>query len=106
MIKLPPIFRHIDKEMHLLFYFFAAAFLNILYSKRRISIHILIFILLSLFGAAIEIAQSYSNQFFRVKIHGRFDIEDVEANLKGLILFSFFWFIYFIFGFFVQNKKG
>ena len=105
MIKLPPYFRHIDKEMHSLFYFLAAAFLNILLSKREISIHALIFMLLFLFGVAIELAQSYSNRFFRVRIHGRFDIEDVEANLKGLLLFSAIWIIYYFFGLFNRKKN-
>jgi hypothetical protein len=27
------------------------------------------------------------------KIHGRFDIEDVQANVKGLIAFSAIWLV-------------
>jgi hypothetical protein len=40
---------------------------------------------------AIEYAQAYSNRFFRKRIHGRFDPEDLEWNLKGLIAFSVLW---------------
>jgi hypothetical protein len=39
----------------------------------------------------IEFAQAYSNKFFRKRIHGRFDPEDVQWNLKGLIAFSMVW---------------
>jgi hypothetical protein len=54
----------------------------------------LIFITLLLFGVLIEYAQEYSNKFFHVKMHGRYDPEDVVANLKGLIAFSVLWIIY------------
>ena len=91
MIKLPSSFRHIDKELHAAFYFTAAAFLNLLFAGRNIIKHIVIFISLYLFGAAIEYAQEYSNKFFRKRIHGRYDIEDIQSNLKGLVLFSVIW---------------
>ena len=91
MVKLPSNFRHIDKELHSAFYFAAAAFLNLLFAKRNIIKHVVIFISLYLFGLAIEYAQEYSNKFFRRKIHGRYDIEDIQANLKGLVLFSICW---------------
>ena len=91
MIKLPPGFRHIDKELHAAFYFSAAAFLNLLFAGRNIIKHIVIFISLYIFGAAIEYAQEYSNKFFRKRIHGRYDIEDIQSNLKGLALFSITW---------------
>ena len=75
MIKLPPGFRHIDKQLHAAFYFGAAA------------------IVLYLFGMAIEYSQEYSNRFFRRRIHGRFDPEDVQSNLNGLVAFSLLWIV-------------
>jgi hypothetical protein len=94
MIKLPSAFRHSDKELHLAYYFLAAAFLNILFAKRNIAIHILIFAALYLFGIAIEHAQEYSNTLYHKKIHGRYDPEDVKSNLRGLITFSAIWLLY------------
>lgn len=91
MIKLPSGFRHIDKELHSLFYFLAAAFFNLLFVKRNLLKHVLAFILLYLFGAGIELAQEYSNRFFRKRIHGRYDPEDVQANLTGLLALSALW---------------
>jgi hypothetical protein len=90
MVKLPSAFRGHDKEMHTLFYFLAAAFLNILFAKR----HVLIFIFLYLFGMGIELSQEYSNHFFKARIHGRYDPEDIRANLKGLLIFSAIWVAY------------
>jgi hypothetical protein len=94
MVKLPSAFRHYDKELHSLFYFLAAAFLNVLFAKKRFTRHILIFAFLYLLGMSIEYAQEYSNQFFRKRIHGRYDKEDVLSNLKGLIAFSVLWIVY------------
>src|SRR5690606_17348557 len=91
MIKLPSVFRSMDQELHALFYFLAAAFLNVLFSVKKILPHALIFFLLHLFGMAIEYLQSYSNRFFKTRIHGRYDPIDVEYNLKGLIFFSMLW---------------
>ncbi len=91
MIKLPSEFRHIDKELHALFYFLAAALLNILFAGTKILRHVIIFITLYLFGMAIEYSQEYSNKFFRKRIHGRFDPEDIQWNLKGLVAFSMLW---------------
>ena len=91
MLKLPSPFRRIDKELHATFYFLAAALLNVLFAGTRFVRHAVIFISLYLFGMAIEYAQAYSNRFFRKRIHGRFDPEDVEWNLKGLIAFSVLW---------------
>jgi hypothetical protein len=93
MLKLPSVFRHADKELHALFYFSAAAFLNLLFAKTNIIRHAIIFISLYLFSLAIEYAQEYSNTFFHKKIHGRYDAEDIQANLKGLILFSIIWLV-------------
>jgi hypothetical protein len=101
MIKLPSVFRNYDKELHSMFYFSAALFLNILFRKR----HLFIFIFLFLFGLAIEFSQQYSNKLFNKKIHGRFDIDDVYSNVKGLLLFSVIWFfISFINYLFNKNK--
>jgi hypothetical protein len=91
MIKLPSGFRHIDKELHAAFYFLAAAFLNLLFAKTSLVRHAAIFIGLYLFGMGIEWGQAYSNRFFRKRIHGRFDPEDIQWNLKGLLAFSLLW---------------
>lgn len=91
MLKLPAAFRGIDKELHAVFYFLAAAFLNVLFAKRNLIKHVLIFIGLYLFGLAIEYSQAYSNSFFNKRIHGRFDPEDVQWNLNGLTTFSLLW---------------
>ena len=91
MLKLPSPFRRIDKELHATFYFLAAALLNVLFAQTKFVRHAVIFVSLYLFGMAIEFAQAYSNRFFRKRIHGRFDPEDVEWNLKGLIAFSVLW---------------
>lgn len=104
MIKLPSGFRHIDKELHSLFYFIAAAFLNILFANRKLFRHLLIFVALYLFGAGIEYAQAYSNRFFRSRIHGRYDPEDVQANLNGLLAFSVLWVIYMIISFLFRKE--
>lgn len=94
MIKLPAVFRHHDRELHAAFYFLAAAFLNLLFVNRNIFKHALVFALLYLFGVSIEFAQEYSNKLLHARIHGRYDPEDVEYNLKGLIAFSAVWIIF------------
>ncbi len=94
MWKLPPEFTmSVDKELHAVFYFSAAAFLNILFKVKHVLAHILIFGILYVAGLFIEYVQAYSNQFFHKRIHGRFDPEDVQNNLKGLIIFSVIWII-------------
>jgi len=104
MVKLPTGFRHFDKELHAVFYFIAAAFFNILFTNKNLLGHILIFGSLYLFGLSIEYAQEYSNKVFQTRIHGRFDPEDVQYNLKGLIAFSILWIIFVGF-LFVYNKR-
>lgn len=99
MLKLPSGFRRHDKELHSAFYFLAAAFLNILFAKRNIIIHAILFVGLYAFGVAIEYAQEYSNKLLHKRIHGRFDIEDVYANTKGLVLFSVLWLVYVVVAF-------
>ncbi len=103
MLKLPSMFRGMDKEMHALFYFLAAAFLNILFAKRNLIIHAIIFGFLYSFGYCIELAQEYSNKYFHKRIHGRFDPEDVASNLQGLIYFSAIWIVYAVISFLVKK---
>jgi hypothetical protein len=105
MLKLPSGLRHIDKELHSLFYFAAAAFFNLLFAKRNLLKHGLVFVLLYLFGAGIEKAQEYSNRFFKLRIHGRYDPEDVQANLNGLLAFSVVWCVVVLL-LFLFKKKG
>lgn len=96
MVKLPSVFRHYDKELHTLFYFLAAGFLNVLFADNKLTRHILIFAVLCLFSISIEYAQEYSNKLLHKTIHGRYDPEDVKANLTGLVAFSVLWMIYYI----------
>jgi len=105
LVKLPSNFRQIDKELHSVFYFLAAAFINLLFANKNLIRHIVISISLYLFGMAIEYAQEYSNKYFHKKIHGRYDIEDIQANLKGLVLFSIFWMLLIIILFVYQKFK-
>jgi hypothetical protein len=91
LVKLPSSFRHIDKELHFAFYFLAAAFLNILFNIRGLIKHLFVSVILFLFGIGIEFAQENYNKVFHVRFHGRFDPEDVKANLRGLIAFSILW---------------
>lgn len=84
MIKIPVGLRGNDKLLHTAFYFCAAAFFHILFRRGLI----IILIGLALFGVMIEYLQDYSNKFFHKRIHGRFDIEDVYANLKGLAIYT------------------
>ena len=108
MMKLPSVFRHYDKEMHTLFYFMTAAFLNFLFAERKFIKHVVIFIFLAFFGVAIEYAQEYSNKFFHNRIHGHYDIEDIKYNLYGLIIFSIIWIMYtiIVLGYGKLNKQA
>lgn len=107
LIKLPSVFSHYDKQLHTIFYFAAAAFLNLLLANKNIIRHSLIFIALYLFSVGIEFSQEYSNKFFHKRIHGRYDVEDIHANLKGLILFSVVWLVYIAISFtFSRGKPG
>lgn len=91
LMRLPSGFHHIDKQLHFAFYFLAATFFNILFSVKKLSKHVLIFMLLLLFGIGIEFAQENYNKVFHVRFHGRYDPEDVKANIIGLISFSILW---------------
>lgn len=93
IMKLPSQFRQYDKELHSAFYFLAAAFLNILFVGRKLWKHVLVFAFLYLFGVAIEYGQEYSKKRFHI-VHGRFDPEDVQFNLYGLIAFSAVWIVF------------
>jgi hypothetical protein len=106
MVRLPSTFSHADKEMHTLFYFLAAAFLNILFAKRNLLVHAFIFGLLYVFGVGIEYAQQYSNTYLHKKIHGNFDPEDIRANLQGLVYFSAVWLCYAAAMFLWKMMKG
>jgi hypothetical protein len=91
IIKLPAVFRHHDRELHFLFYLLTAIFFYLIFGKNRMSNHIIIFLLLLIFGIGIEVMQELSNHLSPKKIHGNFDPKDVFYNLLGLIVASFFW---------------
>ena len=84
LIKIPMPLRGHDKLLHTTFYFVAAIFINLLFKNCFIPI----FIALVLFGITIEYVQPIMNKFTHTKVHGRFDIEDIKANVKGLMLYS------------------
>ena len=94
MVRLPRVFSEYDKELHLLFYFFAALVLNYLLVKKNILYHVLVAWVLFFGGVFIESAQALSNQFVEKRIHGNFDPEDVIFNTLGLMLYSFIWIIW------------
>ncbi len=96
LIKLPVPFRSIDTELHALFFFIAAAFLNILFKVKKLNNHLLIFGMLFLFSTLIEFTQDYSNTLLHKKIHGNFDPNDLKYNLIGITIFSMFWFMYYL----------
>ncbi|HLK29351.1 MAG TPA: hypothetical protein VKT28_12290 [Puia sp.] len=105
LLKLPSAFRHIDKELHFSFYFLAAAFLNVLFNIKNLVKHLLVSVALYLFGIGIEFAQENYNKVFHVRIHGRFDPEDVKANFHGLIAFSLLWTIWMLAKLAIQSAK-
>ena len=84
MIKLPASFRNFDKELHGLFYFYAAFGYNLFWAKNRGRQYLIGVLGLLIFVIGIELAQEASNHFFRKKIHGNFDIEDIQYNLLGI----------------------
>jgi hypothetical protein len=91
IIKLPAVFRHHDRELHFLFYLLTAIFFYMIFGKKRMSNHIIIFLFLLLFSIGIEVIQELSNHLSPKKIHGNFDPLDVFYNLLGLIVASIFW---------------
>ena len=84
MVKLPKIFHHFDKELHMMFYFSSTIIIAFLFPKRWM----ISSIGLALFGIIIEFAQEFSNKIsIRIigkAIHGRFDVEDVKYNMIGV----------------------
>lgn len=91
MVKLPPVFRHHDRELHFLFYLLTAIFLYLNFGKNKMSNYVVIFILLLIFGIGIEVMQELSNHILDKKIHGNFDPIDVINNVLGLIVATLFW---------------
>jgi hypothetical protein len=93
MIKLPRPLHKFDKELHLAFYFFSMLFLWWTWGKWSFNKILLCGMALSAFGFFIEAFQQYSNRFFKKRIHGNFDWEDILANTTGIFLFLFCWLI-------------
>ena len=91
MVKLPSVFRNHDRELHFLFYLLTTIFLYLNFGKNKMINHVIIFILLLIFGIGIEIMQELSNHILNEKIHGNFDPKDVFYNLLGLIVATLFW---------------
>jgi len=96
LIKLPVSLRNFDTELHAIYFFIAAAFLNILFRVNKLDTHFLIFGMLFLFSALIEFTQEYSNELLNKKIHGKFDPVDLKYNLIGLTVFTMFWLMYYL----------
>ena len=101
LIKIPVPLRGHDKLLHSSFYFLAAAFFNFLFKKRQV----LIFVILAAFGVLIEYLQQAANAFTHSHIHGRFDKEDIYANMKGLLLYSGIALLYFLFVAIIRRGK-
>lgn len=84
MVKLPKIFHHFDKELHMMFYSSATMIIAFFFPKKWM----ISSIGLALFGFIIEFAQEFSNKIsIRIigkAIHGRFDVEDVKYNIIGV----------------------
>lgn len=84
MVKLPKIFHHFDKELHMIFYLVGTMIMAFLFPKRLM----LSSIGLALFGILIEFAQEFSNKIsIRIigkSIHGKFDIIDIKYNIIGV----------------------
>jgi len=84
MVKLPAVFHQYDKELHAAFYFMAVIYFGLQFPKKWL---LIVFCLL-IFGIGIEMAQAFSNRIsirlIGKPIHGRFDIEDIRYNFKGL----------------------
>lgn len=84
LIKIPVPLRGHDKLLHGAAYFLAAAGLHFLFRKALL----VILLVLALFGVLIEYLQQVANKVMHTHIHGRFDIEDIYANGKGLLLYA------------------
>ena len=91
MLKLPSIFAGYDKELHYAFYFFASACLSVVLYKKSSFAYLIAISILLMFGVFIEFTQEISNDLIGRKIHGKFDIEDIQYNFFGVITYMFFW---------------
>jgi hypothetical protein len=84
MVKLPAVFHHYDKALHATFYFCAVLYFGLQFPKKWL----MVLVGLLVFGFVIEFAQAFSNKIslrlIGKPIHGRFDIEDIRYNIKGL----------------------
>jgi hypothetical protein len=84
MVKLPKIFHHFDKELHMIFYFSTIMIIAFFFPKRWM----ISSIGLALFGIIIEFVQEFSNKIsIRIigkAIHCRFDVEDLKYNFIGI----------------------
>lgn len=58
MVKLPSVFHRYDKILHAAFYFSASAFVHIVFSVKKMWVHVLIAMILLLFGICIEHTQA------------------------------------------------
>ena len=94
LIKIPVPLRGHDKLLHSSFYFFAAAFFHLLFRRGLL----IILVTLALFGIFIEYAQQWSNTLTHSRIHGRFDPQDIYANLKGLGVYAVIGVLIVVFG--------
>ncbi len=91
MIKLPTVFHYHDKELHVLFFFFASMYLHIVFAEWKPIRSLYIFAFLFVFGVLIEVAQHLSNYMLHKRIHGRLDPEDIFSDFIGLFLFAVLW---------------
>lgn len=91
MIKLPSVFRRYDSELHFLFYLLTAIFFYMNFGKDKITYHVVIFMVLLMFGIGIEVMQELSNHILNRRIHGNFDPKDVFYNVFGLVVATLFW---------------
>lgn len=106
VIKIPlPLRKFGDKNLHAAFYFSASIFLYFLNRKNMINISFLV-----LFGVFIEYLQQFANRITHSHIHGRFDIEDIYANIKGvmyyLVVFSMNYFFRYFHRFICQKNSN
>lgn len=101
LVKIPVPLRGNDKLLHSVFYFGAAAFLHILFGRGLV----VILISLALFGVMIEYLQPLCNKIFHTRIHGRFDKEDIYANLKGLAVYTAIAVVFLSIRYFARDKK-
>jgi hypothetical protein len=100
LVKIPVPLRGNDKLLHTVFYFGAAAFLHILFRKGLV----IILFCLAAFGVLIEYLQDLSNKVLHKRIHGRFDVEDIYANLKGLAVYTVIAVVFFLIRYLIKGN--